>query len=429
MSLTGERNILTPSQVGQYLKGLMDRDRLLSGLLVRGELSNYKRYPSGHHYFTLKDGEGALRCVMFRGDAASLRFQPRNGMQVIAAGRVTVFPRDGQYQLYCVRMTPDGAGDLAVAFEQLKNRLLEEGLFAPEHKKPIPRVPGTIALVTSPAGAAVRDMLRILGARWPMAQVKVLPVRVQGEGAAEEIAAAIRWANLHQAADLIITGRGGGSMEDLWAFNEEIVARAIYDSDIPVISAVGHEPDVTIADFAADLRAATPSNAAELAVPDQNEVYASLLGLGQRLEQAARQRLLRERQGLERLAGNRVMTGPEAYFQDRRVALDFLSSRMCGGMERLLVRQRNRAEGLDKDLRRGLEKCAAGKRQRFSRLAAALDALSPLKVLGRGYAIAQKGDGGVISSVRSVQSGERFSLRLSDGSLKCIVEETEREGY
>ena len=289
MSLTGERNILTPSQVGQYLKGLMDRDRLLSGLLVRGELSNYKRYPSGHHYFTLKDGEGALRCVMFRGDAASLRFQPRNGMQVIAAGRVTVFPRDGQYQLYCVRMTPDGAGDLAVAFEQLKNRLLEEGLFAPEHKKPIPRVPGTIALVTSPAGAAVRDMLRILGARWPMARVKILPVRVQGEGAAAEIAAAIRWADLYQVADLIITGRGGGSMEDLWAFNEEAVARAIYDSEIPVISAVGHEPDVTIADFAADLRAATPSNAAELAVPDQNEVYASLLGLGQRLEQAARQ--------------------------------------------------------------------------------------------------------------------------------------------
>ena len=286
MSLTGERNILTPSQVGQYLKGLMDRDRLLSGLLVRGELSNYKRYPSGHHYFTLKDGEGALRCVMFRGDAASLRFQPRNGMQVIAAGRVTVFPRDGQYQLYCVRMTPDGAGDLAVAFEQLKNRLLEEGLFAPEHKKPVPRVPGTIALVTSPAGAAVRDMLRILGARWPMAQVKVLPVRVQGEGAAEEIAAAIRWANLHRIADLIITGRGGGSMEDLWAFNEEAVARAIYDSEIPVISAVGHEPDVTISDFAADLRAATPSNAAELAVPDRREVAAALIRDGKRNDKA-----------------------------------------------------------------------------------------------------------------------------------------------
>ena len=262
-----EQTILTPSQVGQYIKGFMDRDRVLSGLLVRGELSNYKMYPSGHHYFTLKDGEGALRCVMFRGDAASLRFHPQNGMQVIAAGRVTVFPRDGQYQLYCVRLTPEGAGDLAVAFEQMKARLLQEGLFDRAHKRPLPRIPGRIALVTSPAGAAVRDMLRILGARWPMAQIRILPVRVQGEGAAEEIAAAIRWANLHQAADLIITGRGGGSMEDLWAFNEECVARAVYDSQIPVISAVGHEPDVTIADFTADLRAATPSNAAELAVP------------------------------------------------------------------------------------------------------------------------------------------------------------------
>ncbi|MEM5780157.1 MAG: exodeoxyribonuclease VII large subunit, partial [Lawsonibacter sp.] len=248
-----ERSILTPAQVSQYIKGFMDRDRVLSGLLVRGELSNYKIYPSGHHYFTLKDPEGALRCVMFRGDASSLRFRPENGMQVIAAGRVTVFPRDGQYQLYCTKLTPEGAGDLHLAFEQRKEQLLREGLFDQSHKKPIPRYPKTIALVTSPAGAAVRDMLRILGVRWPMARVRVLPVRVQGEGAAEEIASAIRWANWKQVADLIITGRGGGSMEDLWAFNEESVARAIFDSDIPVISAVGHEPDVTIADFVADL--------------------------------------------------------------------------------------------------------------------------------------------------------------------------------
>ena len=246
-----EETILSPSQVSGYIKSWMDRDRLLSGLLVRGELSNYKMYPSGHHYFTLKDSQGALRCVMFRGDAASLRFRPENGMQVIAAGRITVFPRDGQYQLYCVRLTPEGAGDLHVAFEQLKEKLLREGLFDQAHKRPLPAYPRRIALITSPAGAAVRDMLRILGARYPLAQVRVLPVRVQGEGAAEEIAAALDWANLHQAADLIITGRGGGSMEDLWAFNEECVARAIYRSQIPVISAVGHEPDVTIADFVA----------------------------------------------------------------------------------------------------------------------------------------------------------------------------------
>ena len=284
-----EETILSPSQVSGYIKSWMDRDRLLSGLLVRGELSNYKMYPSGHHYFTLKDSQGALRCVMFRGDAASLRFRPENGMQVIAAGRITVFPRDGQYQLYCVRLTPEGAGDLHVAFEQLKEKLLREGLFDQAHKRPLPAYPRRIALITSPAGAAVRDMLRILGARYPLAQVRVLPVRVQGEGAAEEIAAALDWANLHQAADLIITGRGGGSMEDLWAFNEECVARAIYRSQIPVISAVGHEPDVTIADFVADLRAATPSNGAELAVPDQNELYACAGRAGQAAGEGDRQ--------------------------------------------------------------------------------------------------------------------------------------------
>lgn len=397
-----EASILTPSQVGQYIKGFMDRDRLLSGLLVRGELSNYKMYPSGHHYFTLKDREGALRCVMFRGDAASLRFRPQNGMQVIAAGRVTVFPRDGQYQMYCVRLTPEGAGDLFVAFEQLKERLLRQGLFAQEHKKPLPRMPGRIALVTSPAGAAVRDMLRILGARWPMALVQILPVRVQGEGAAEEIAAAIRWANLHQVADLMITGRGGGSMEDLWAFNEEVVAQAIYDSNIPVISAVGHEPDVTIADFVSDLRAATPSNAAELAVPDQNEVYAALLGSKQRMEQAMRQRLLRGRQQLERLGKSRMLTDPKAYVQDKRVLLDYQSRRMDQAMTNLL----------------------AVKRARTGQLAAALDAMSPLKVLGRGYAIAKKQDGGIIAHTGDAAPGERFRLRVSDGELPCRVEET-----
>ncbi len=394
-----EAAILTPFQVGQYLKSVMDRDRLLSGLLVRGELSNYKIYPSGHHYFTLKDGEGALRCVMFRGDASSLRFRPENGMQVIAAGRVTVYPRDGQYQLYCVRLTPEGAGDLHVAFEQLKEKLLQEGLFDREHKKPIPRFPKRIALVTSPAGAAVRDMLRILGARWPMAEVFVLPVRVQGEGAGEEIAAAIRWANWKRAADLLITGRGGGSAEDLWAFNEEVVARAIYDSEIPVISAVGHEPDVTISDFVADLRAATPSNAAELAVQDQNEVYAALSGASARLEQAARRQLGERRQRLRRLGESRTLSDPASWFQDKRLLLDYQGQRLTAG------------------LRRGI----SGQKERLARLAAALDAMSPLKVLSRGYAIARKEDGTLIASVRDGASGDRFLLRLADGGLNCEV--------
>ena len=399
--MRGEPSVLTPSQVGQYIKSFMDRDRVLSGLLVRGEISNYKMYPSGHHYFTLKDGEGALRCVMFRGDAASLRFRPQNGMQVIAAGRVTVFPRDGQYQLYCVRLTPEGAGDLHVAFEQLKEKLLREGLFDQSHKKPIPRFPRTIALVTSPAGAAVRDMLRILGARWPMAQIKVLPVRVQGEGAADEIAAAIRWANWKQVADLIITGRGGGSMEDLWAFNEETVARAIYDSEIPVISAVGHEPDVTIADFVADLRAATPSNAAELAVPDQNEVWSALLHDRERLRGGMVYRLSQCRRRLDRAAKSRAMTEPAAYFQNKRLLLDYQSRRLVHGLDRTVSAQK----------------------ERLARLAASLDAMSPLKVLGRGYAIARKENGTILSSVKDAAPGEPFTLRLSDGTLNCRTEE------
>ena len=394
--------LFTPSQVNQYIKGFMDRDRLLSGLLVRGELSNYKMYPSGHHYFSLKDGEGSLRCVMFRGDAVSLRFRPQNGMQVVAAGRITVFPRDGQYQLYCSRLIPEGVGDLHLAFEQLKEKLYREGLFSPERKRPIPRFPDTIALITSPAGAAVRDLLRILRARWPMARVKILPVRVQGEGAAREIAAAIRWACAHRTADLIITGRGGGSMEDLWAFNEEIVARAIAEADIPVISAVGHEPDVTIADFVADLRAATPSNAAELAVPDRREVRAALEADGDRLAAAVRGRLDRERRVLDRLASSRAMTEPASYFKDKRLLLDYQSGRLVRAMERL----------------------TGGRRERLSSLAAALDAMSPLKVLGRGYAIARRADGKVISSVRDTAPGEEFRLRVSDGELDCLVRDS-----
>ena len=413
--------ILTPSQVGQYLKTMLERDRLLSNLLVRGELSNYKIYPSGHHYFTLKDGEGSLRCVMFRSDAQRLRFRPQNGMQVIATGRVSVFPRDGQYQLYCARLTPEGVGDLALAFEQLKEKLAREGLFNPAHKKPIPAFPRRIALITSPAGAAVRDMIRILGARWPLSEIKVVPVRVQGEEASQEIAAAIQWANLHQVADLLITGRGGGSMEDLWAFNEEVVARAIYRSEIPVISAVGHEPDVTIADFVADLRASTPSNAAELAVPDQNEVYMSLLGARERLEGAISLRLARYRQALNRLASSRPMTEPASYFRDKRLLLDYQGSRLAHALQRSVAGQRERLGWLSHALPVGVERIVAKRRERLNALAASLDALSPLKVLGRGYSIARRGDGRAVASTGDVSPGDKLKLTLTDGTVDCQV--------
>ena len=394
-----ESPVYSVTQVNQYIKGLLDQDQTMTALYVRGEVSNYKAYPSGHHYFSLKDAGGAIRCVMFRREAVSLRFRPENGMKVLAFGRVTVFPRDGQYQLYCSALTPDGVGDLHVAFEQLKQKLYEEGLFEAAHKKPLPRFPEKIALITSPAGAAVRDMLRILEARWPLAEVCIIPVRVQGAEAPGEIAGAIAWANQHRASDLLITGRGGGSMEDLWAFNEEVVARAIYASDIPIISAVGHEPDVTIADFAADLRAATPSNAAELAVPDQNEIYAGLWGLGDRLGRAMTRQLKAGRAALERARRRRVLQEPMGYVDDKRVLLDYQRERLAHGLRGALSRER----------------------ERFARSAAALDALSPLKVLGRGYGIPRRTDGGVIRSVKEVDTGDGLELRLSDGSLTCTV--------
>ena len=393
--------VLSVSQINQYIKGKMDTDTLLSGVLVRGEISNYKMYPSGHHYFTLKDAQSALRCVMFRGDAVRMRFRPENGMQVIAAGRITVFPRDGQYQLYCVQLTPEGAGDLQLAFEQMKEKLAREGLFDEEHKKPLPKFPKRIALVTSPAGAAVRDMLRILNARWPQSGVLVVPVRVQGEEAAEEIASAIDYVNYYDLADLIITGRGGGSIEDLWAFNEEVVARAIFRSEIPVISAVGHEPDVTISDFVADLRAATPSNAAELAVPDRTELAGNLAHLARRLERGMTQPVAAAREKLEGFRRSRVLADPMGYVEERRMLLDYQSRRLLHGLERSLAEEK----------------------VRFGRMAAALDALSPLKVLGRGYAIARSEDGTVLTAPEQVQVGQAVDLRLRDGSLVCRVEE------
>lgn len=390
--------IFSVTALNTYIKDLMDSDPGLAAVTVRGEVSNYKAYPSGHHYFSLKDENGALKCVMFKGNAIHLRFRPQNGMKVVAMGRVSVFPRDGAYQLYVTAMMPDGVGDLHMAFERLKDKLQEEGLFAPEHKKPLPVYPEKIALITSPVGAAVRDMIRILGARWPMAKVCILPVRVQGAEAAGEIAQAIAYANACQVADLLIVGRGGGSMEDLWCFNEELVARAIYASELPVISAVGHEPDVTIADLVADVRAATPSNAAELAVEDQNDVYAWVQELSQRLSKQIGRELKQGRERLDRLENSRVLQDPLWLVEERRMWLD---------------RSRER-------LGAALRRCVAGERTRFAAAAGKLDALSPLKVLGRGYAIPQKGET-VVTSVNDLKAKDEFALRLQDGVVDCQV--------
>lgn len=391
------------TQLTGYIKLLLDRDEILSQTCVRGELSNYKIHSSGHHYFTLKDEGAVISCVLFRSDAMRLRFRPESGMKVILTGRVSLFPKSGQYQLYVSHMQPDGAGDLAVAFEQLKQKLQAQGVFDAAHKKPLPRYPERVALVTSPTGAAVRDMIRILGRRWPLASVLVCPVRVQGEGAAEEIAAMLELVDAAELADVIITGRGGGSLEDLWAFNEEIVARTIYRCKTPVISAVGHEPDVTIADFAADVRAATPSNGAEMAVCDRAELRALLEQQARRMEKAQERRLELLRQRLRRLSERPVLRLPEGSLQQKELLLELLRQRL----ERAAV-------------------SAMEKRQRrFAALSGRLDALSPLKVLARGYAVATRQEQ-VLHSVGQLSPGEEICLRLSDGTALCAVERIEK---
>lgn len=400
-----EKKVFSVSELNALIKELFDATPLFLNLSVRGELSNYKVYPSGHHYFTLKDSECSLKCVMFKSSAAKLRFKPENGMGVTAFGRLSVYPRDGAYQLYCSALMPEGTGDLQIAFEQLKKKLSEEGLFDEEHKKPLPAYPKRIAIITSSAGAAVHDMIRILSQRWPMAEVLLLPVRVQGAEAPPEIAGAIRYANRHALADVIITGRGGGSIEDLWAFNDERVARAIYASQIPVISAVGHEPDVTISDYVADMRASTPSNAAEIAVHDASEERDALSSLSIRSSQAMDKRLKQMRSVIENYRSHRVLRDANAYLDDRRIELDHLRDKLSAAMESETSR----------------------KRRVQVRLAAALDAMSPLRVLTRGYCVATDEEGSVISGTDMLHIGSKLRLRLSDGCADCTVDGIEKE--
>ena len=394
-----EQKVLSVGQLNDYIKTRLDGDPYLRNVAIRGELSNYKMYPSGHHYFTLKDENGAMKCVMFKSSAMRLRFRPDNGMKVIAMGSVTVYVRDGVYQLYCTALVLDGIGDLYAAFEQLKAKLGAQGLFDPAHKKPLPKFPGTIGIVTSSAGAAVHDMLRVLKKRYPLTRVKLLPVRVQGAEAAMEIAGAIAYANRHKLADLLIVGRGGGSMEDLWCFNEEIVARAIFDSKIPVISAVGHEPDVTISDFVADLRAATPSNAAELAVPDQDVLRQTLDEMQNAMAVAMQQKLDRAGERLEQLSNRPVLRSPLASFEGKKQNLQLLKNR-------LIAAQSGRV---------------AAERQRFVAQVGKLDAMSPMKVLTRGYAMVATEEGKLVRSVSDVKPKQPIAVRVSDGTIVATV--------
>ncbi len=379
-----------------HLGAVIRADEVLADVSVSGELSNYRIYASGHHYFTLKDAAAEMRCVMFRGDAQRLRFEPGDGQAVIARGRVDVYEKRGEVQLYVRAMSHDGLGGLYQAFERLRQRLEAEGLFATERKRSWPRYPRRVAVITSPSGAAVRDMIRVLRQRWPAVRILFHEAVVQGEEAAPSLVRALTRVNQVPDVDLILFGRGGGSMEDLWAFNEEPVARAVAASRIPVISAVGHETDFTISDFVADARAATPTHAAQLAVPDVGEVARHLAQLSGRLAGSLRRRVEHGRAALEALARRRVLTAPEAYLEQRAQRLDELGERL----PRAAQRRWQQAE------------------QRLETMSRALTALDPTAVLQRGYAILTRdSDGQAVRQPADLPPGERATALVAGGSL------------
>ncbi|WP_084413551.1 exodeoxyribonuclease VII large subunit [Desulfovirgula thermocuniculi] len=396
--------LFTVSELNAYIKELLDNDPLLLNIWVKGEISNFKRVSSGHLYFTLKDQYATIKVVMFRSRASRLSFQPQDGMAVQVRGYVTVYPRDGTCQLYAEEVEPCGVGALYVAFEQLKARLQQEGLFDARHKKRLPFLPRRIGIVTSPTGAVLRDMVRIIRRRWPGLHIIVVPVTVQGESAPWEVAAAIQWLNRLQACDVIIVGRGGGSLEELWAFNTELVARSIFLSAIPVVSAVGHETDFTIADFVADARAPTPSAAAEMVVPVREEVARYLEALRARLVRAAREKVVVYRQRLKACCQSRVFRQPV--------------DAICG----------LRAQAVDEALRRLLKAAElhlARKRSELALLAGRLHSLSPLATLSRGYSICTRATTGeVLRRAEEVAVGEEVRVELYRGRLHCCVKET-----
>lgn len=389
--MEGKIYTATVSQLNRFIKQMLDGTSILNNIWVKGEISNFKRHYTGHCYLTLKDEGGVLKAVMFKANATRLAFAPENGMKVLARGRVSVYERDGSYQLYIEEMQPDGVGSLHIAYEQLKARLQEEGLFDEAKKKPLPPYPNTIGVVTATTGAAIRDIINILSRRYPCAKVLIYPTLVQGEGASAGIAEAIEYFNAHKLADVLIVGRGGGSIEDLWAFNEEQTARAICASEIPVVSAVGHETDFTIADFVADLRAPTPSAAAELVVPSVAELREKLLSMRSRVIMGALHTIRMKRSQIEKI----TLRSPAAKLADNRVLLDDLTKHLVRNTKLILDRKREEI------------KAAAGR----------LDAMSPLAVLGRGYSIAKSKDGTVIRQKGDAVSGTEFDLVLSDGSV------------
>lgn len=396
-------SVLTVSQLNFYVHTLLESDERLSGVFLRGEISNFKNhYRSGHFYLSLKDENAVIHAVMFKGSAQRLRFLPQDGMKVIVSGRVSLYERDGQYQFYIDDMQPDGVGALHIAFEQLKEKLQKEGLFDAAHKRPLPLYPERIGVVTSATGAALQDILHVLGRRWPVAEVVLAPVLVQGAEAPSQICAAIRALNAAGAADVLIVGRGGGSIEDLWAFNEESVARCIAASRIPVVSAVGHETDFTIADFAADARAPTPSAAAELVSPERETVAAGLYAMRTRMRILLAQKLADQRARLQMTA--QKLRASAHLLDMHRLKMDMLDARLAA-VSKTRVEQA---------------------RAVFAALVGELDALSPLRVLARGYTVAENAQGRVVSNAAALSPGEALALRFLDGHVYCLVQDVKR---
>ncbi len=396
--ITPTPTVYSVSQLNSYVKGVLDRDENLAHIFVTGEISNFKAHYSGHLYMTIKDEAASIKAVMFAGNASKLRFRPENGMKILAFGTVSLFPRDGSFQLYINDMQPDGVGALNIAFEQLKKKLEAEGLFRQEHKKPLPKFPEKIGVVTSSTGAAVQDVFNVLKRRFPVAEVILRPCQVQGDGAAEDIAKAIGEFNKTKCADVLIVGRGGGSIEDLWAFNEEIVARAVFASEIPVISAVGHETDYTICDFVADLRAPTPSAAAECAVPDIFELKSDLVYLRQHIFSLTRNRVDLEKSKLVSLEKTLSLCDPVTNINEQRKELVYLTDKLTTLTNSVLDSNKSK----------------------ISALAGKLDALSPLRVISRGYALVEKDDK-PITKVKDLQKDDIISIKLSDGKIKANI--------
>ncbi|SFA96804.1 MULTISPECIES: exodeoxyribonuclease VII large subunit [unclassified Bacillus (in: firmicutes)] len=444
--ITLEQRYLTVTALTKYIKRKFDVDPHLQDVFVKGEISNFKQHTSGHMYFTLKDEKARILAVMFSSQSKGMKFKPENGMKIIVRGEISLYESSGQYQIYIKEMRPDGVGELFLAFEQLKQKLESEGLFSRQTKKMIPAYPETVGVITSPTGAAVRDILTTIKRRYPIAKVVVLPALVQGDQAAPSIVKAINFANKEQLADVLIVGRGGGSIEELWAFNEESVARAIFSSKIPIISAVGHETDFTIADFVADLRAPTPTAAAELAVPHIDEMAERVLSRQTRLIRAMKEKFNFEFNRLTRLQKSYAFRYPQRLYEQKLEQLDKMTEMLVRGASKLstlkaeqhvtlmrrlkrnhpkqlLLNADERQKRLQKNLHRNMVQILSNYSKEYNSLNATLHALSPLKIMERGYSLVYNDDNKIIKSVKQVKKSEKITIKVTDGELLCAVKE------